>query len=92
VQRIFASEGDSKGLAEKLGDAIKGLQDRQTGVLSLRQKTMDEQIKRQDQTIERQQRALDEKQQRLQKTFADLNGKMQMMQSQQESMAARLGG
>lgn len=92
VQRIFASEGDNKGLAEKLGDAIKGLQDRQTGVLSLRQKTMDEQIKRQDQTIERQQRALDEKQQRLQKTFADLNGKMQMMQSQQESMAARLGG
>ncbi|MEY4630670.1 MAG: hypothetical protein RIQ81_790 [Pseudomonadota bacterium] len=91
VASIFASNGDGKGIAEKLGDAIKSLQDRQSGVLTLRQKTMDEQIRRQDQTIERQQRALEEKQQRLQKTFSDLNGKMQMMDSQQQQMAARLG-
>jgi flagellar hook-associated protein 2 len=92
VQKIFASEGESKGLAEKLGDAIKGLQDRQSGVLTLRQKTMDEQIKRQDQVIERQQRALDEKQQRLQKTFSDLNSKVEMMNSQQQAMTARFAG
>lgn len=90
VMKVFASSTEGPGLAEKLGDAVKSLQDRQSGVVSLRQKTLDEQIRRQDQQIERQQHMMDEKQQRLQKTFSDLNSKMQMMQSQQQAMTAKL--
>lgn len=92
VTKVFATTEDGPGLAEKLSNAVKGLQDRQSGVISLRQKTLDQQIQRQDQNIERQQRMVDQKQQRLQKSFADLSGKMQMMQSQGEQMAARMNG
>lgn len=92
VMKVFATSEGGPGIAEKLGNAVKGMQDRDTGVISLRQKTLDQSIRLQDQTIERQQRRVDEKQQRLQKTFGDLNGKMQMMQSQQDAMAARMNG
>jgi len=90
VMKIFASSGEGPGLAEKLGDAVKSLQDRQSGVVSLRQKTLDDQIRRQDKEIERQQQMMEQKQQRLQKTFTDLGSKMQMMQSQQQAMTAKL--
>ena len=90
VMKIFATSAEGPGLAEKLGDAVKSLQDRQSGVVSLRQKTLDDQIRRQDKEIERQQQMMDQKQQRLQKTFSDLNSKMQMMQSQQQAMTAKL--
>lgn len=92
VMKVFTSSDGNRGLAERLGDAVKSLQDRESGVLSLRQKTLDQQIRRQDETIERQQRLADEKHQRMQKVFSDLNSKLQMMDSQQQAMAARLVG
>lgn len=92
VMKVFASSEGGPGIAEKLSNAVKGLQDRDSGVISLRQKSLEQNIRRQDQNIERQQRLVDQKHERLQKTFADLNGKMQMMQSQQDGMAAKING
>jgi flagellar capping protein FliD len=90
--KVFASSEGGPGIAEKLSNAVKGMQDRDSGVISLRQKSLEQNIRRQDQNIERQQRIVYQKHERLQKTFADLNGKMQMMQSQQDGMAAKING
>lgn len=92
VMNIFASSEGRVGLAEQLGNAVKSLQDRNSGVMPLRQKSLEQQIRQQDQTIERQQRLADEKHQRIQKVFSDLNSKLQAMTSQQQAMSARLIG
>ncbi len=95
VSRLFASSQDkgveSVGLAEKLSQTVKQLQDRETGMVSTRLKGLDQRIQRQDEMIAKQSERVEQKRVQLQKTFAALNAKMAGMESNQNFLAARMG-
>ena len=95
VSRLFASSQDkgveSVGLAEKLSQTVKQLQDRETGMVSTRLKGLDQRIQRQDEMIAKQSERVEQKRVQLQKTFASLNAKMAGMESNQNFLAARMG-
>ena len=92
VTKIFARTETGPGVADRLSEAVKNLQNSQTGALGLRQKSLDKVIRSQDQVIERQMRRMEERESQLRSQFDRLQSKMTMLQGQQDFLAARFGG
>jgi flagellar hook-associated protein 2 len=92
VAKIFASSESGPGLAARMSDAIKSLQDRTTGAVATRMKGIDQRIKAQDQDIARKEERMTQRRTQLERTFAALDSKMATMNSQGQFLSARMGG
>lgn len=90
VVGLFASTEGKMGLAEKMSQVIKTLRDKTNGPVGLRLKGLDERIRRQDREIEKKERSLEAQKTRLKKQSASINSRMQVMESQNQFLAARL--
>jgi flagellar hook-associated protein 2 len=91
VAAIFSSTQAGPGLAAKMSDAIKALQDRTTGAVATKLKGLDERIRHQDDEITRKEERLSQRKAQLERTFASLDAKMATMKSQGQVLSARLG-
>jgi flagellar hook-associated protein 2 len=90
VVGLFASTDGKMGLAEKMSQVIKTLRDKTNGPVGLRLKGLDERIRRQDREIEKKERSLEAQKTRLKEQSASINSRMQVMESQNQFLAARL--
>ena len=91
VAKIFASSDAGPGLAARMSDVIKSLQDRTSGAVATRVKGLDQRIKAQDHDIARKENRIAERRAQLERTFAALDSKMATMKSQGQYMSARIG-
>ena len=91
VAGIFTSTASGPGLASKMSDAIKALQDRSTGAVATRLKGLDDRIRRQDDEIVRKEERMSQRKAQLERTFASLDAKMATMKSDGQVLSARLG-
>jgi flagellar hook-associated protein 2 len=91
IANLFATGASGPGLAARMSDAIKGLQDRASGAVATRVKGLEQRLKSQDQEISRKEERMTERRAQLQRTFANLDSKMAGMQSQGQILSTRLG-
>jgi flagellar hook-associated protein 2 len=91
VAGIFATSASGPGLAGKMSDAIKTLQDRSYGAVATRIKGLEDRIRRQDDEIARKEERMSERKAQLQRTFSSLDAKLASMTSQGQVLASRLG-
>ena len=91
VASIFSSTATGPGLAAKMSDAVKALQDRTSGAVATRLKGIDERIRRQDDEISRKEERMSQRRAQLERTFSSLDAKMATMKSQGQVLGARLG-
>lgn len=91
VANLFANGEHGPGLAARMSDAIRGLQDRTSGAVATRLKGMDQRIKAQDKDIAHKEERMEQRRVQLQRTFANLDSKMAGMQSQGQMLSARIG-
>ncbi|MCX6117014.1 MAG: flagellar filament capping protein FliD [Proteobacteria bacterium] len=89
VTSLFANSSQGPGLAQKLSESVKQLQDRQSGAIATRIKGLDQRIKTQDKEISRQEERLVTKRATLERTFASLDAKMAGMDSTSQFLNAR---
>ncbi len=92
VSSLFANTEAGPGLAQKLSDTVKQLQDRQSGAIATRLKGLDQRIQNQDKDIARQEERMVTKRAILEKKFASLDAKMAGMEGQSQFLSARFGG
>jgi flagellar hook-associated protein 2 len=91
VANLFATGEHGPGLAARMSDAIKGLQDRTSGAVATRLKGMDQRIKAQDKDIAHKEERMEQRKAQLQRTFANLDSKIAGMKSQGQMLSARIG-
>ena len=91
VANLFATGEHGPGLAARMSDAIKGLQDRTSGAVATRLKGMDQRIKAQDKDIAHKEERMEQRKIQLQRTYANLDSKMAGMKSQGQMLSARIG-
>ncbi len=91
IAKIFASSESGPGLAARMSDAIKSLQDRTSGAVATRMKGIDQRIKAQDQDIAHKEERMTQRRAQLQKTFASLDTKMATLNSQGQFLSGRMG-
>ena len=91
VANLFATGEHGPGLAARMSDAIKGLQDRTSGAVPTRLKGMDQRIKAQDKDIAHKEERMEQRKIQLQRTYANLDSKMAGMKSQGQMLSARIG-
>jgi flagellar hook-associated protein 2 len=91
VVRTFASTDNGPGLAARMSDAIKALQDRTNGAVASRVKGIEQRIKSQDQEIARKEERMVQRRSQLERTFSSLDAKMSTMQTNGQVLAGRFG-
>lgn len=91
VMAIFASTDSGPGLAARMSDAIKALQDRTSGAVATRVKGIEQRIRSQDQDIARKEERMAQRRAQLQRSFASLDSKISGIQSQGQALSARFG-
>jgi flagellar hook-associated protein 2 len=91
VSNLFVQSESGKGVAARLSDAVRQLQDPMHGVMKNRTKSLDSMIRSQDQAIERQTSRLATRREEVERQFANLNSKMATMQGQSQFLAAKFG-
>jgi flagellar hook-associated protein 2 len=91
VVRTFASTDNGPGLAARMSDAIKALQDRTNGAVASRVKGIEQRIKSQDQEIARKEERMVQRRSQLERTFSSLDAKMSTMQANGQVLAGRFG-
>ncbi|OGJ94701.1 MAG: hypothetical protein A2350_08575 [Candidatus Raymondbacteria bacterium RifOxyB12_full_50_8] len=82
----------SKGVTREMYDYVKGITDAYDGVVSVRQKNIQDRIDELDERIYDMNTKLEEYRQRLMKEYSDLEQSMSRIQSQSSQMMAALGG
>ncbi len=92
VAKLFAKTEAGDGIAERLSQTVKALQDPQHGVIKTKTKALDKIIQDQDKTIERQAERLEQKETNMRRSFNALEAKMAAASMQQDALAARFGG
>lgn len=92
VRNIFANSEGGDGLAAKLSQAVKHLQDPASGTLKMRQKTLDRQISDQDRQIEHRSKALEQREQHVRDQLNRMQQSMAKLEGQQAELAGRMGG
>jgi flagellar hook-associated protein 2 len=92
VRNLFSNTESGDGLAAKLSQAVKHLQDPASGSLNMRQKTLNRQIEDQDRQIEQRSKALEQRQAHVQDQLQRMEQSMARLEGQQAELAARLGG
>jgi len=90
VASLFAESEQGDGVAARLSRAVKQLQDPQTGVLKLREKSLSQSITNQDRDIENRTRQLEERETRVRQQIQSMDARVQELQSQQAQMQTRL--
>jgi flagellar hook-associated protein 2 len=91
VANLFANSEQGPGLAARMSDVIRGLQDRTSGAVATRLNGMDQRIKAQDKDIAHKEERMEQRRVQLQKTYANLDSKISGMQSQGQMLAGRIG-
>ena len=92
VAKIFTKSESSTGIAERMSQTIKNIQDGSAGPLKARVKTLDESIKKQDLNIEQQTEKLAKKKEHLQGVFSKLDARVESMNHQQSFIQTQMGG
>jgi flagellar hook-associated protein 2 len=92
VRDIFVSGEHGAGLAERIEGVVKRFKDPQSGAISNRMKSLDQNIRNQDKEIERQNERLAEREAQLKSRLATMQDKISQMNSQGAVISARLGG
>ncbi len=91
VANLFAKTQSGDGIAERLAQTVRGLQDPSAGILKARSKTLDRKIADQDRAIEKQADRLAEKEASIRRQFNSLDAKMAAADAQQSALSARFG-
>lgn len=92
VSKLFAKTEGGDGIAEKLSQTVKALQDPQHGVIKTKTKALDKIIQDQDKQIEKQTERLEQKEANMRRSFNALEAKMAAASAQQDALSARFGG
>ncbi len=85
VKNMFANSDAGPGLASRLSQAVKHLQDPASGSLRMRQKTLDRQIDEQDKQIDRRMRALEEREAHVRSQVERMQQNIAKIETQQAS-------
>ncbi len=92
VKNLFANSDAGPGLAARLSQAVKHLQDPASGSLRMRQKTLDRQIDEQDKQIDRRMRNLEEREAHVRSQVERMQQNIAKIESQQASFGGAPAG
>jgi len=92
VANLFIQTKNNPGIAKRIGDKVRGLQDPGHGVIATRLKTVSRIMSRQDKTIEQQQRLFEKREAMIRKRFVSLENHLANMQTQGNFLAQKFGG
>lgn len=90
VKNLFIGQATSTGVARRISDAIDGLDAVDSGTLSLREKSLTNDISNLSSRITLKQNNLSQYQEQLQLQFAQLDGLLRQLQSQSDYLKSRL--
>ncbi|MCB9024987.1 MAG: flagellar filament capping protein FliD [Bdellovibrionaceae bacterium] len=88
VQAFFAGDGFSTGFVSSLRNQIRAMTDPTQGSISLRKKSLQDQIKRIDDNIERKDKQLVKKEETMRRKFAKMEEAMSRLKSQGASVSS----
>lgn len=92
VAKIFIQTPTSSGLAETMGERLKGLKDPGSGALKSRTRALERIIKNADTDIANRERMMEQKEDSIRRRFASLEGRLSSLKSQGDFLTQRFGG
>lgn len=89
VASLFAKTENGNGVADRLAQAIKAMEDPQSGVLKTRKRGLDSIIKQQDKNIATQTARIEQKEEHIRRTFSNLESKIAATEAQSATLQTR---
>lgn len=91
VLKIFSSSESGPGLAAKMSESIRSLQDRTSGPVATRMKGIEQRIRAQDLDITRKEERMASRRAQMERTFASLDAKLASFESERQTLGQRFG-